>query len=295
MKYFIQIYQDKSLSKAAKNLYISEQGLSKTIKNIEEEFQISLFDRTPKGISPTAYGEIMLCKCQKILSDYDEMIEDLNNHMKLENKTITIGITNILYTDRLKAIMNGFQEKNSDITLEFYELGYYTCEKYLDNNLVDICFTIKPENMFKFRYIPVFQYNLLVLANKKNSLSKKSVVNIMDLKNENFITLPADSKIRKLTTDCCLQFGFNPNIIITTSQLDYIIELIDQNKGITILPEFNSKKALKMSNNIAVILLDDSIYKIEVGFIINKYRKLNTITESLIEYFLASLNTILTS
>lgn len=291
MRYFIQIYNDKSLTKAAKHLFISEQGLSKTIKNLEEEFQIPLFERSSKGIMPTKYGEILLEKSQKILSDYDEMITSLNDQLNVRNKTISIGITNILYTDYLKSIINNFLEQYPDTTLEFYELGYYSCEKYLNNGLVDLCFTIKPENTLQYKYIPITNYNLLLLTNKKNPLSRKSFVNISDLRDERFITLPTDSKIRELTIENCKKSGFIPNISVTTTQLDYIIELIDLNKGISILPEFNSIKALKMSNNISVALFDDSFFQIEVGFIMNKYRKLNTTTESFVNFLLKYLNT----
>jgi Transcriptional regulator len=286
MRYFIQIYNDRSLTKAAKHLFISQQGLSKTIKNIEDEFQIPLFERSVGGIKPTKYGEILVEKSQKIINEYDELVAALHNQAYIKNKTISIGITNILYTDYLKTIINSFQEKYPDITLEFYELGYYGCEKHLDNNMVDICFSTKPDSEIKYEYIPVSRYRLLMLANKRNLLSRYSNVNISNLKNERFITLPADSKIRKLTIDHCLHAGFRPNIIITTTQLDYIIELIDTNKGITILPEFSSIKALRMSNNIAVVQFDDPGFIIEVGFILPKYKKLNLQTETLVSFFL---------
>lgn len=290
MRYFIQMYNDKSISKAAKNLYISQQGLSKTIKNIEDEFQISLFERTPAGIQPTKFGEILLEKSKKILKEYDEMVNVLNHQVNLKNKTLSIGIINMLYTDLLKNIMNQFQEENPDIIFEFYELGYYSCEKYLDDNLIDICFTIRPESLNTFEYIPVSRYKLIILANKKNPICQTSEVNIKELRYEKFITLPSDSKIREIVNHFCLNAGFSPNIIITTFQLDYIIELIELNKGIAILPEYSSVKALEMSKNISVIQLDDLNLKVEVGFIINKYKNTNHVAESLIAYFNKALN-----
>lgn len=290
MRYFNQIYYDKSLTKAAKNLYISQQGLSKTIKNMEAEFHIKLFERTSRGIQPTIYGEILFEKSQKMLEEYDEMVDCLNYKLNQKNKTITIGIINMLYTDLLKNIMNKFMEGHPDITLEFYELGYFSCEKHLKDNLVDICLTIKPDNLQNYDYIPVSSYNLIVLANKQNPLSRKSVINITDLKSEKFITLPSDSKIRDIVVHFCLDSGFNPNIIITTYQLDYIIELIELNKGIAILPEYSTIKALKTSNNIAVILLDNSVRKVEAGFITKKHKQKNHIMEAMIDYFLESLN-----
>lgn len=102
MRYFVQICNDKSITKAAKNLYISQQGLSKAIKSIEDEFQICLLERSSKGVRPTPHGEILLDKCKKIISEYDEMVETLNQKVKQDNQSICIGIPSILYTDLLK-------------------------------------------------------------------------------------------------------------------------------------------------------------------------------------------------
>lgn len=290
MRYFIQIYNDKSLTKAAKNLYISQQGLSKAIKNVEEELQVPLFERSVKGVTPTIYGDILLEGSKKIISEYDEMVNSIHNKVQYKKKTVTIGIANILYTDFIKSLLYSFQEEHSDILLEFLELGSYACETYLEENLVDICFILKPDNTVSFDFITISEYDLILMINRNNPISNKSSVSFLDLKDEKFIMLSADYKMRKLTYDYCIQSGFNPNITITTSQLDFIIDLIDLNRGIAILPDFNSVRASRISNNITTIHLNDLSLKIEVGFIVNRTYSLNYLTKDLIDYFLKEIN-----
>ena len=291
MRYFIQLCNDLSFNKAARNLFISQQGLSSAIKKMEDEFQITLLERTSKGVKPTIYGEILLEKSHEIINNYDELVNRLNNSIHQKNKTIYIGLTNSIYTDYLKSILYEFQEINSEITLEFIELGYYTCIKNLENNLIDICFTIKPDNPYQFNFISLSTYELVLLSNKQNNISTKSNLKMIDLKNEKFIMLSSDSKIRKLIVETCSQSGFTPNIIITTSAIDFIFELVDLNKGISILPDFNSEKAKKMSNNIAISSLKNCSLKVEVGFVTNRYKKMNFFTKVLIEHLLMRLNT----
>jgi DNA-binding transcriptional LysR family regulator len=290
MRYFIQTYEDKSFTRAAQNLYITQQGLSKTIKNIENEFQIPLFERTGKGVIPTVYGKIMLEKSKRILNEYDDMVNALFREAQISNKSISIGIETYLYTSYLKNIIYIFQEKHPDISLEFFELGYYSCEKYLEDNLIDICFTVKPESTAKFDFIPISIFKLKLLTNKSSTLAQRDTVTIEDLKEERFIMPPQDTKVRRLTIDRCTQSGFHPNIVITTSQLDFIIELISLDKGIAVLPEFNMLKVLKTGSNVAVIPFRDSLLNIEVGFIIHKNHPLSIATNTLIDYFLQSIS-----
>ena len=53
LKYFLEIYNQRSIKKAAEKLIISPQAVSKTIKEIEEELQVTLFIRGKKSLEPT--------------------------------------------------------------------------------------------------------------------------------------------------------------------------------------------------------------------------------------------------
>ena len=57
LEYFLEIYNQKSIKKAAEKLIISPQAVSKTIKEIEEELGVKLFLRGKKSLEPTAEAE----------------------------------------------------------------------------------------------------------------------------------------------------------------------------------------------------------------------------------------------
>lgn len=286
MKYFIQICIDKSFSKAAKNLHISQQGLSKTIKNLEDELDISLFYRSSKGVVPTEFGNLLLENSKKMVTEFDLMLDFLYDKAKLKKRTISIGLPQILYTHFFATIISEFQEKYPEIKIEIVELGSYECENKTEHNLLDISLVAKPVNSERFQFIPVFSCDMILLVNKENPLSQKNVVNLKDLKNEKFIMLSSEYKSRELTIKCCLQLGFKPNIIFTTSLLELIIELVDLNNGIAILPELNSLRAIKSSNKVSIVTFQDIPFKMEAGFIINRGQSLNYITDILINYTL---------
>ena len=94
--------------------------------------------------------------------------------------------------------------------------------------------------------------------------------------------LAEDYKIQKITNDYCIRSGFKPKVVITSSQLHFIKELISLNKGIAILPDISYVKD-KSDNNIAVATIEDLTYEIEIGIIINKSKKLNKIINKLIK------------
>lgn len=85
LRYFLQICKDGSFSKAAKNLYISQQGLSKSISNLEKEIGVSVFNRTSKGNELTEYGEYLKNKASTIVYQFDILTEGINE-IKQKNK-----------------------------------------------------------------------------------------------------------------------------------------------------------------------------------------------------------------
>lgn len=286
IKYFINVCNEKSFSKAAQSLNITHQGLSKAIKNLEDELQSPLFDRSSKGVKPTELGRLLLERSEKIVNEFDSMVDFLYDKAKLEKGTITIGLGRSLHPNSLGTLIYEFQDAYPGIKLEIVDVGTGTCERYVEENLLDISFGFKPDNADKFKFIPLFSSNMMLLVNKYNCLSEKSTVKFENLKNEKFIMLSQEYKSRKETIGACLQLGFTPNIVFTTSQIELIIELVASNKGIAIIPQPISLMAEKISDKVAAISFEDIPFKCEVGFIINRYQNSKYITNTFIKYTL---------
>lgn len=289
LKYFIQVYNENSFSKAAENLHISQQGLSKIIKNMEEELGVVLFERSSKGVSPTLLGRLLYEKSRGAIREFDLMMDFLNDVVKLKKGTISIGLPHSLFTKYFATMLWKFKETYPDITLEIVELPSYACERHMKNSFLDLSFVINSDNMEKVNFYPLFSCNMTVLASKENALTNSSNVKIKDLENEKFIMLSPDFKSHQLTLKQFSKAGFKPNISYTTSQVDLIIELVALNKGIAILPEPNSIRAQKSNDKVTSMPFGDTPFKIEIGLINNKYcgcnDKVNTLTNFTVEYF----------
>lgn len=289
LKYFIQICNDRSFSEASRALHISQQGLSRVIQNLEKEFEKPLFYRSKKGVEPTEFGYLLLEKSRKIVEDFDLMIDYLYERAKNKKGKIIMGLPNILYTDYFADIIFRFTEKYSEIELKVVSLGSYDCERHMKDDLLDIALTIKPVNNDIFAYIPVTSINFWVVVNKKNPLANLNEIRFEELKNQKFILLSNEYKSSDTIINCCINKGFEPNIIFTSAQQELIIEMVALNRGITILPENSSHKASKSNENVTSISLIDSPLKTEMGFIVKKSRKqdsiLNVLIEFIVKYF----------
>ena len=80
LRYFMELARTGSFYGAAKNVYISQQGLSKAIGSLESELGVKLVEREPRGIRLTGSGEVLLEHAKTLLGEYSDMLKDLYAH-----------------------------------------------------------------------------------------------------------------------------------------------------------------------------------------------------------------------
>jgi DNA-binding transcriptional LysR family regulator len=238
LRYFLQICKDESFSKAAKNLYITQQGLSRAIKSLEESVQAPLFYRKVNGVELTEHGRYLKNQSVHILDQFDSFLNDISKMSYLEPEKLSVGfsmgVLNALSTD----LISDFQEAYPRIELAIKEFPDYYCEKAVLNGELDIALAIGPIDKSKFHSKVVKTQYPCALVNEKNPLSQKSVISFEDLKNENFIITNENFKMYHNFVNKCKQAGFEPNIILSTAEIHLVHKLSRLNKGLGISVDF---------------------------------------------------------
>ena len=89
LQYFITTYATKNIQRTAEKLFVSRQGISKTIRELEQELGADLFLRSSKGLEPTDFAEALFPHAKKLLDEYN-YITGLNTLAKQKENVITI-------------------------------------------------------------------------------------------------------------------------------------------------------------------------------------------------------------
>ena len=92
LKYFVEVADKKSFSKAARTLHISQSAISRTIKALEEELGVVLFMRNAKAVELTDAGTIFLSHAKRVVFMFEHLKTDFENEFKLEQGTILLGL-----------------------------------------------------------------------------------------------------------------------------------------------------------------------------------------------------------
>ena len=123
LKYFVEVADQKSFSKAARNLHISQSAISRTIKALEDELGVVLFMRNAKSVELTDGGTIFLTHAKRVVFMFEHLKTDFENEFRLEQGSIRIGIPPITDAPIFAQLLGEFKNVYPQIDLELYEQG----------------------------------------------------------------------------------------------------------------------------------------------------------------------------
>ena len=230
--------QEHSITKAARHLYITPQGLSKTIKNLEFEFQTKLLNRTTSGITLTETGKYLYEHLPQILNSYYDIYKDIQKINQRQNREIDLlsayGILRLVTPECISA----FKKEHPEITLHYREYPDKQVERLFGKNEGNVAFTIGPSDFSDVHATLLESFEIKLLVNKQHPLSTRTSVTIQDLKDEPLYLESSEFYIHHLIIKRCQEAGFTPNIVFETSGFSLCHKMVKKNRGISVVVDF---------------------------------------------------------
>ncbi len=138
LEYVYTVYQEKSFTKAAHKLYISQPSLSAAIKTVETKLGAPLFDRSGVRITLTEVGKAYIEAAEKILAVKGEFENRLNDIHNLETGKLTVGGTNYLSCYVLPKVINRFAARYPKIEVRLTEANSLQLSELMEREEIDV-------------------------------------------------------------------------------------------------------------------------------------------------------------
>jgi len=243
-EYVITVAQEKSFSKAAKKLFISQPSLSQYINRVENNIGIQIFNRNSNPLSLTNEGEIYIETALKILSTLEQMKKKIDDISELKRGRLNIGLTPSKANNPLPAILPVFKNKYPFVELAITEATSSELEDLLTKGLVDVCMMNLPINNKDIEYEPIFTERILIASPpdfnyslKDNSDLDFPTIDIKAIEDEQFILLRQDQRLRQISNKIFNNFGIKPKILLETRSIETSLRLSAVGMGFSFVPE----------------------------------------------------------
>ena len=138
MEYIYTVYQEKSFSKAARKLFISQPSLSATVKRVEEHIGYPIFDRSTKPLTLTEFGKRYISSVEQIISVEHEFSSFMNDWGGLKTGKLVLGGSSLFSSWVLPPLIGSFTRQFPMVKVELMEENTSELKLLLQNGGIDL-------------------------------------------------------------------------------------------------------------------------------------------------------------
>ena len=181
LKVFHTVAKRLNFTKAADELCITQPAVSKHIREIENHFQLKLFDRNGTKIKLTEAGEIMLQYTNQIFTLYGNLEFELNSLNERHNGKLRIGASTTIAQYVLPPLLADFHKRFSDIEVTLTINNTEQIEQALQNKDIDFGIIEGQSKNSSFKYTEFIKDEIVLVANSNHPLAKKDTIELDEL------------------------------------------------------------------------------------------------------------------
>lgn len=236
LKYFIEVVNQKSFTRASEKLFISQSTISKALSSLEAELNTTLYEHGNREFILTQTGQYLYDFAKDVLGYWNVKEDELIEKIKMDNDKLKLGLPPTAGSIFFFGLIRQFKAKNPTTQLIINDATSKFIPDMLLEGKLDLGIVIEPFEDTRFIKKIAYQTESVLVISRKHKLANQDTVSFKELKEELFLQVTRDFQYRQVFKKICLKAGFNPHISFESNQWDMILEMVADNQGITVLP-----------------------------------------------------------
>ncbi|HZQ47881.1 MAG TPA: LysR substrate-binding domain-containing protein [Verrucomicrobiae bacterium] len=240
LRYFIAVAGEENVSRAALKLHVSQPGISRQIRDLEEELGFQLFERSAKSLKLTAAGKTFLTEARAVLSRADDAVK---NARAVANGAgeLHVGYAPSLTVKLLPTALRVFQEKFPAVRVSLHDLSTEEMLAKLRDGKLHLALTVQPQakQLRDLVFKTLAQYSTCVALAPKHPLAKGRSVTLAQLAQEPLIGYNRSDypDYHEYIAKVFGPAGRNPRVAEEHDGITSIITAVASGRGYALVPE----------------------------------------------------------
>jgi DNA-binding transcriptional LysR family regulator len=192
---FLAVAKERSMSRAAIALAVSQPAVSKSIADIEHTLRAPVFDRTPFGVEPTPYGRALMTRANAVFDELHHSIKDIEALLDPTTGETRIGSTAPLAAAVVPAIMDTLSRRYPGMSFHVVDGEFARLLPQLRDRSLDLVIgrSLSPVDDDDIESQVLFDDRLLVVTGPRNKWSRQARIPLHDLLSEPWVLPSYDS------------------------------------------------------------------------------------------------------
>lgn len=223
-QYMLTVWQEGSVTNAARKLYISQPSLSQMIKLVEKNLNAPIFNRSTDPISLTYAGEKYMEAARKVLAINDNLIKEICEINEEDHGKMSVGCPIQRGLQILPHCLSDFIKEYPHVEVEVVEQGSNHLEVLVEEGKLDLAMvTTSPKyNTLEYRHLSAEHPMLVVNKNSDFALSHEpgTIVTVSEARDLPFVSIKEGHSIRAIQNRLFYENSMTPKILLETDSIE---------------------------------------------------------------------------
>lgn len=273
LRQFVCVARHGSMTKAAAELYMTQQALSKTIQMLQDELGCRLFTRSSHGVQLTNFGNHIFGIATSMVQNYDTCSELIYRLAEQNRTQLTICYEHNLFLWAIPRELTTKFHTSSVIANEVFD-----CIHSVQTGKADIGLCSYVGNMPGLRFFRLISEPMLFLMDKRHPLAQKDILTMDDIRDvpQNMPNVRGQSILHYI--NACMGEGFYPNFVYESQDIGMLTRTLVNSDRIQLCDSFVTSAV--QDDRLTLVPLNHETLWQEVGFIARE----SGLTDQILEY-----------
>jgi LysR family hydrogen peroxide-inducible transcriptional activator len=257
LKYIVEVAREKNFARASAKVFVSQPALSMQIKKLEETLGVEIFERDKQNFLITPVGAEIIKKAEIILQESEEIRMIAKNSKDPHKGEIRIGAFPTVASYFLPNFIKNIHKKFPHLKIFLIEAKSDELITKLKSGELDLCLLAMPiadDNLIGEK---IFSEKFLLATPKGHPFSKKSKIQIKELKKQELMLLEDGHCMRDQALEICSMVKAFENQDFRATSLETLRQMVANGTGITLMPEI----AVRTDDKIAYVKIFNAPFR----------------------------------
>ena len=233
----VLVYRLGSITKAAAELGVTQSAISLLIRQIEDSFQLKLFDRTTRALHPTAACREAIPAAERILSGARGLSEHLRNLVEVRTGRITVAVSAGVASALLPRILAQFRSRYPEIKIDLFDVAPDELLRFVLEGHAEFGIgSVEDDGGSEARVETLMQSPLSAIGKKDGRFERHRRLSWDDIAASDLIAMRRGTRIRSQIDEALAQTGRELKPTLEVSLITTALALTAEGAGISILP-----------------------------------------------------------
>ncbi|GGL82493.1 LysR family transcriptional regulator [Deinococcus aerolatus] len=246
LRHFVALAEEEHFGRAAERVFVVQQALSNSVRNLEEEVGVPLVLRTTRRVQLTPAGQEFLVGARETLALAGQTVDRARRAARGEVGRLTVGFVSGLAFGGLPEIVRRFRELYPNVSVDLRELTAHEQEAGLRGGVLDVGLMLLPVRAASLDSRALWRQPLVAALPAGHPLARKRKLKISDLAPEPFVFFPR--QLRATYFDqvmrWCAGADFTPNVVQEAIEVPTLLSLVAAGVGVFLPIEFFNRLSL---------------------------------------------------